>query len=279
VRDLQKHLHKNLLNIVFNDADHSYNRLDNEGEPTGFAFTSVTTKLKEYQEPFDSVWYGKKADEWNKGYSLPNDKKTSHVEFSSKRFGEPMWTEDTVKKYWGLIAEMGQASGTIVHNYLENRFQGKVFPPTFPSFETEEDKRIFHTKYDQQMSNAKKFYKDYRHLTPVQLELMVFNNKYAGQVDGLFELDGKLILLDYKTDKEIQMSNKWQSFKAPLSHLEACNYNKYRLQTSVYKYMFEEQYDFKIDEIWIIHLSNRLPTYKKYVIKPLMEEAKLLVND
>ena len=47
----------------------------------------------------------------------------------------------------------------------------------------------------------------------------------------------EIVLLDWKQNKEIKKSNPWENARSPISHLEACDWNKYQLQLNLYEYI------------------------------------------
>lgn len=73
-------------------------------------------------------------------------------------------------------------------------------------------------------------------------ELRMFNRKYkiAGSADMIKIFPDKTFDVDdWKTNKEIKMTNDYQKMKGPLSHLDDCNHIHYCLQISLYAYMLE----------------------------------------
>ena len=65
----------------------------------------------------------------------------------------------------------------------------------------------------------------------------------CGQSDLVEVVNGKVTVIDYKTNKEIKMNSykDWegisQKMQFPLSHIEDCNFNHYALQLSIYMYI------------------------------------------
>jgi hypothetical protein len=88
-------------------------------------------------------------------------------------------------------------------------------------------------------------------------ELRLWNHKYklAGTADQIIVLpEKKVIVRDWKTNKEIKVSNKYQNMKYPVSHLEDCNLNHYNLQLSLYGWMLE-QFGFEVVHIEFEHFT------------------------
>ena len=69
------------------------------------------------------------------------------------------------------------------------------------------------------------------------------SHKIAGQSDVVEVVNGKVNIIDFKTNKEIKTESyrDWkgvsQKMYAPVAHLDDCNYNHYALQLSLYMYM------------------------------------------
>ena len=65
----------------------------------------------------------------------------------------------------------------------------------------------------------------------------------CGQSDLVEVVNGKVSIIDYKTNKEIKMQSyvDWegisQKMQFPVSHLDDCNFNHYALQLSIYMYI------------------------------------------
>ena len=76
-------------------------------------------------------------------------------------------------------------------------------------------------------------------------ELMVFlkSATICGQSDLVEVVNGKVNVIDYKTNKEIKMKSyvNWegisQKLMSPLGHIEDCSFNHYALQLSIYMYI------------------------------------------
>ncbi len=111
--------------------------------------------------------------------------------------------------------------------------------------------------------------------TPAATELIVYDEELglAGTIDCILEDEkGNLILVDWKTNKKItQKSYDGKKGKEPLSHLEDCNYNKYSLQLSVYRYILERQGHTVIEQR-LVHLQE--DSWKEYSTEYMKEEVE-----
>lgn len=248
-------------NTLFTEEGHTYHN----GQKS---LISVTTFIKQFTEPFDEYyWSHYKAAQAN-GYKVT--KKT----FTPDKYIYTKVLPEDILRDWNNKKLIGTSVGTFVHNYLENIWRRKII--SSPFFNVEINDRI-----NKIIPHAHQFYLDYKNkIKPFKLEYVISNNYLAGQIDGLFETNKGLCIVDYKTDKEIKYYNKFQNFKYPFEYLDDCNYNKYRLQLSLYKYILESETDYKVTNVIIVHLTPK--GYK--IIKPKLIDIEwqqleaLLVN-
>ena len=66
------------------------------------------------------------------------------------------------------------------------------------------------------------------------------------------------ILLDWKTSRVIDIKSPYhkRGVRGPALNWEDCNYIRYSLQLSLYRYLLEANYGFNIDEQFIIHITD-----------------------
>jgi hypothetical protein len=73
----------------------------------------------------------------------------------------------------------------------------------------------------------------------------------------------ELQVWDWKTNKEIAKYSIYkQRMLAPIAHMHDCEYNKYSLQTSLYKYIIEKNTGLKIGNCYLVHLTEHKDTYE-----------------
>jgi hypothetical protein len=238
--------------IGYVDVPHKYYDLNTRKE-----LISVTTLIKKYQPKFDE-------DYW--------------AEYKAKEYGI---TKEEVLKYWELLRNKGTGKGSIVHDHLENRWWGKVYEIDYrkyiPPLGTT-DLIKFDKRQEKLIIMANQFVKDHKNIVPIRTELIVGNNKVAGQVDFFgYNLDTKkFIVLDWKTDKAINYGNDFQVFKSPIMHLDDCNINKYSLQIKMYQELLKQAIP-EEKESYIVWFNADNDTYKKIQLKDLTNEARLLL--
>lgn len=174
---------------------------------------------------------------------------------------------DDVKYEWATSATIGQRLGTILHNKMESLFYRKevrVPPPDF-IINLKSHKAIEVIRGKNTLENmATELYENlYEKYIPIAMEFVIGDTELqiAGTFDSLFlnKETGELELWDYKTDKEIKFSSKYNS-KIKVFDIDDCEFNKYSLQLSIYKYLIEKNTDLKIGVCKIAHFNYRTET-------------------
>ena len=269
-------------NILYKDIDHTYTYI-----PTNTPLISATTLLKKYSKPFrDDYWSVYKClqqsgndvksdfhKDVNKDHYLLNGDHI-HYKMISNDYFTDIINPDKLLEEWSYKKIIGTSRGTILHNYLENKWMGKIYDdiPLDDSIIKKEDKDDFNNSIKQLKSQADKFISNHYHLIPIRLEIVLGCDKYkvAGQADALFfdSVTQQYHLYDYKTDKKIESSNQFEYFLEPLNYVQNCEFNKYCLQLSIYKYLIESKTDIRISQsniVWFNHNND------KYKIIPLID--------
>ena len=142
-----------------------------------------------------------------------------------------------LKNDWSSKSKTALSKGTGIHRDFELGFQGKYTSDLVWNY-----------------------VQSRRDLIPIRAEYIVadYENKIAGQLDGLFlnKDTGLLEIHDYKTDKEIKYSNRYESFLPPLDFMSNCNFNKYTIQLNMYKHCIEKYTSLKIDKMYVQHVTD-----------------------
>jgi hypothetical protein len=204
--------------ITLDLESHTYS-LTNDSE---ISFTSVTTFVGKFFEPFDEI------------------KVSNHL-------------VDNVPKYYGRTAEsllkewaVARQYGTDVHLEIENWIRDGV-PP-------KDDKSIAAKKWIGG-------YVSKPHIITFP-EVIIYSKELAiaGTVDILMmnEKSKEYVLIDWKTSKRIDRN----SFKGKVGikketrNIEDCKYNHYALQLSLYRYLLEGYYGIKIARQLVAQLKD-----------------------
>lgn len=239
-------LHKAFAHVDYFDDKHIY--IDSN---TGEQLISVTTFLGRFKTPF-------KQDYW-----------------SYKKATERGITQQEILKEWEDKRIYGTTRGSFIHKVIEDRTQRKTFEYPYPQEIVDigwEDK--FNKEIKILSGQIDNFIKDTKDLIIVKNELIVCNDIIAGQVDLLTNRN----IIDIKTDKKIDFHNKYQNFKRPISHLSQCEFNKYSLQISMYRYLLECQGIILPDDDYIVWFNVNNDNYKKIKLNYLKKEVKTLLD-
>lgn len=203
------------MSIVFNAVDHSYKSIDQENE---ISWYSVTTLISSLKKPFDAKITAAKVSKNAK----------------SKWYGiDPK----IIQEIWTNEAKRATDLGTFYHNQREDDLcslasmekEGVTIPVFKPL----------------PLKNGIK-HAPLQKLEPgVYPEHMVYLKSagICGQSDLVEVVNGRVNIIDYKTNKEIKTESfrNWEGISEkmldPVSNLDDCNFNHYALQLSIYMYM------------------------------------------
>jgi hypothetical protein len=110
----------------------------------------------------------------------------------------------------------------------------------------------------------------------------------CGQSDLVEVVNGKVNIIDYKTNKEIKMKSyvNWEGVSekmlAPINNLDDCNFNHYALQLSIYMYIIlKHNPKLKPGKIFIHHVLFEVEGEDKwgYPISSKDENGDPIVKD
>ena len=186
---------------------------------------------------------------------------------------------------WDLKRDVSTVKGTLVHNMAENWWNNKSFPydSSLPVKTFGHD--IIREKYEKCELIFKKFWADAsENLIPVKMEMVVGDDEYmiAGMVDCLFwnKKSQKLEIWDYKTNKEIKLSNNYgNKMLQPISHLDECEMTTYSLQLGLYKHIIQKNTSLEIGDCYLIWIHENNASYKIYKCKDYEAELKLMIDN
>lgn len=204
-----------IMSIVFNADEHSYKSINSSDN---ISWISVTTLISHLKKSFDA----KKVSE------QVSKKK------NSKWFGlEPA----TIQKIWKSEADRAINLGTYYHNQREADLC------SLASIERDGITVPVYKPVD--LVDGAKFAPSQKLDPGVYPEHMVYLKSagLCGQSDLVEVVNGRVNIIDYKTNKEIKTESykNWdgvsEKMKEPVETLDDCNYNHYALQLSLYMYI------------------------------------------
>lgn len=155
-----------------------------------------------------------------------------------------------LRAQWNKTRDDASSKGTAYHKkkeleYLSNN--GIVIEDTLCPVVTAPTKKGVKNDEDMVLQN-----------NTVYVEKMVWNTEYGicGTADLVEVVNGKVYVKDYKTNTELKFQGfKGAKMKAPVSHLQDCNYNHYQLQLNTYMYMLlQHNRHLKFGGMQILHV-------------------------
>lgn len=192
-----------------------------------------------------------------KKYKHPTDWKKVLKE-TAERQGK---TEKEISEGWDNAAKIGCEIGNEAHHFGE----------LYPFDRTLEPK----TGFDKAIMRFWNDLPDY--VVPLLLEIKMYHKGYlfAGTADILLynTRTEKIIIGDYKTNKDLFKNYNRQKMTGPFKHLLCCPFNHYQLQLSFYQILLEQVPGIKISGRKLIWLKPD-GTYLLYNLDDYTEELK-----
>ena len=202
------------MSIIFKASDHSYRSI----EDTGIEWISVTTLVSHFKKPFDAKAVAQKVSKNKK----------------SKWAGiDPQ----TIQDIWNNESTRSTTLGSWYHNQREDDLCALASMEregvTVPVFKPSEVKKGVKEAPLQKLELG------------VYPEHMVYLRSagLCGQSDLVEVVNGKVNIIDYKTNKEIKKESyvNWEGLSEKMAHpvnnLDDCNFYHYALQLSIYMYI------------------------------------------
>lgn len=213
-------LKQSQLEIDFNESGHTY-RLKSD---PGLQFTSCTTFIGSFFEPFDEIKIATK---------LVN----THPRYRD-------YSVESLVAQWHAKRDAGTAAHEELQEYIETR--------GLPALPKASQGVTWFEEYRQRLGPG------WEYLS----EFIVYDTdtSLAGTIDLVaFNADEKkAALLDWKTNKKIDRTsyNGKCGLKPPSAQLMDCNFIHYSLQLSLYKQLFEKAFGTRVGDILLVHLKE-----------------------
>ena len=224
---------------------------------------SVTTFIHEYCNEFDELGMAEKS-------AIKNNKSIQEI-----------------LNEWHYKRDFSCEKGTDGHNYSQHLWSGNKYEMLKFDMSDEYYQSVF--KIHRQAEN---FYRDYKeYLEHLFDELPIGSEEYdiASCVDHLFynKFTGGLVLVDYKTNTDIYKDKKYYEnsrkkppkMKIPLQHLEDLTITHYYIQLSIYKFLIEKYTGLKVEEMFIVYMSENIENYEIIEIPYLKEEVEEILEN
>ena len=223
---------------------------------------SVTTFIHEYCNEFDELGMAEKS-------AIKNNKSVQEI-----------------LNEWHYKRDFSCEKGTTCHEYAQSLWSGEEW-----EFKDFDGSRKFEIAVDLIQNQANNFHDDYQdHLEHLQDELIVGSAEYdiASAIDHLFynKLTGGLVLVDYKTNSTLKGYNDTayqrkytKKMKVPLQHLDDDALHHYYIQLSIYKFLIEKYTGLKVDEMFIVYMSENIENYEIISIPYLKDEVEKILEN
>ena len=254
--EMLKVLKDSFKDFVFYQSDHHY---ECKGKPVGI---SVTRFIAEYENEFNQQEIAEKC-------AIKQNKSVEEI-----------------LAEWKYKADFACCKGTTCHEFSQSLWSGLKWEPMY--FDSSEEFVQAVIKIQKQAQNFKKDYEErLEHLID---ELPIGSEEYdiASCVDHLFynKLTGGLVLVDYKTNSTLKGYNDdiknrkyTKKMKVPLQHLDDNAITHYYIQLSIYKFLIEKYTGLKVDEMFIVYMSENIENYEIIPIPYLKKEVEKILEN
>jgi ATP-dependent exoDNAse (exonuclease V) beta subunit len=178
-----------------------------------------------------------------------------------------------IKKEWKRLNDYANEIGTDTHNYIEFYYKKE-----FQEIPTNLD--LLHRIIKFQKIHAKQLHK----LEPLAFEVRVFSPKWkkAGMIDSLFLYNGKIFILDWKTNKEFRTDSHpkgtYHKLLEPFDDFYENHLNEYSIQLSMYAAILEE-WGFEIGGAYLVHIGPGDEDAQMYKVVDMRDNIKKFFDE
>eukprot|EP00854_Cymbomonas_tetramitiformis_P000157 gene157-282_t len=233
--------------------------------------TSVTTYMKRFFQEFDGLAiirvYGSR---WR---STPGHK------YQHK-------TEQEILEEWESNRVLQSSLGTQMHERFELFYnQDAITRSTRIAPDTSEEEA-----HVPEFSQFNRFHGEHN-VRPYRTEMRVYDSalRLAGSIDLIAlkpslderSVETRYIIYDWKrSSKELSPDapHYGRMCKTPLSHLPDTAYTHYVLQQNMYAHLLREQYDMRVDEMYLVRFHPTIDDYQLVPVPNWDAEVKLILD-
>ncbi len=232
----------------FDDPEFKFDPGEHKYTYDGDQFISVTTFIQRFHKPFDSqYWSKRKAEE----------------------AGVP---QDWILNDWKKLNDYANEIGSDTHNWIEDYFNQK-----WNKLPTNLDLINRINKFN--VIYAKQLWK----LEPLVFELRVFSKKWkiAGMIDALFLYQGKIYIVDYKTNKNFTTDENLkykERLLPPFENYYKTHLNEYSIQISLYALILKE-WGFDVGGGYLVYIGPDEEEAKMYKCVNMMDLLKVYLGE
>lgn len=197
---------------------------------------------------------------------------------------------EEILKEWKYKADFACEKGTTCHEYAQSLWNSLYSYDNYNMRLFDKSDKYLESVYKIQ-EQAKNFRSDYNYcLEHLVDELPIGSEEYdiASCVDHLFynKLTGGLVLVDYKTNSILKGYNDSEynrrytkKMKVPLHKINDDSLHHYYIQLSIYKFIIEKYSGLKVEEMFIVYMSENIKNYEIIKIPYLEEEVKKILEN
>ena len=271
----------------FNDETHAY-----YDKNTLERYTSVTTMIHEYTQPFDEIfWSNYKALE-----ALLTEDVFASIkgELLNKKKINTDWLlnnididldvleqkAEEIRKGYEKARNESCEIGSAIHLKKEMSFYGnKEFNFSKYGFDEVCGEFVCQKNY-YKLDLDRGVYPEF------MISCDIDGLKISGQVDLLIINGDEVIIIDWKTNREIKKTSyydkfkkKHQTMKFPLSNLMDTNFWHYTMQLSTYMYMLQHlKPNLKCKGLMLIHIDKETGEETKYPVEYLKNDVERMIK-
>lgn len=244
--------------IHFEEVGHKYT------DSIGTKYTSVTTFISKFESDKDWDLIAEKAIKNNKD-----------GKYTGKTVAE-------VRADWKYAGDYACNLGTYVHSVMELGWQNKE---AYADINVLEKFPGMKEDYEWRKNKAKKIIETLKErYIPIKNEFIVYDKDWqlVGTIDMLaYNYKTKqYAIIDWKTSKKFEHTNRFQKMKYPFETEDDCNCNHYSLQLSTYKAILEKHCpSIKISEMFLVQIPNKETSISEvYFCKDYSNKIKDYLN-
>lgn len=229
---LYKELWNAFNDIHFEEVGHKYT------DSVGTKYTSVTTFIGQLEPDKDWDMIAEKASQ----------------KLGGKYYGKQV---ADIRAEWKQTGDYACTLGTAVHSVAEFEWQNKEFYPDYNELDKFEGMR---EDFEWRKKKAKSLIATLKErYIPIKNEFIVYDRDWGlvGTIDFLCynKIKDCYAILDWKTSKKFDHTNRYQKMKEPFNTEDDCNCNHYSMQLSLYKAILEKHCpSMKIGEMMLVQI-------------------------
>jgi ATP-dependent exoDNAse (exonuclease V) beta subunit len=188
--------------------------------------------------------------------------------------------KEDVLKEWDFKRDFSTHKGKKFHDFAENYLNNKIFPydnqDIIERFGQDDIRPVF--------EKLKGMFVDFYHssrvnLIPIKNEVVVGDEELGvcGMIDQLYynKKANELQIWDWKTNKAINRVSEYKNkMKAPIAHLDECEFNTYSLQLNLYKLIIERNTGLKVGDLYFVWFFEGNDTYQVFKCADMQKELQ-----